>query len=85
MIDLLLGVYNYLIKPRLQDLEGHHVSSQEWKKDGIQTLTESMGTKRGKGLFGYVISWGSQGPFSGPCHPQSGWGGGELPTILLVC
>lgn len=33
MIDLLLGVYNYLIKPRLQNLEGHHVSVKE-KKEG---------------------------------------------------
>lgn len=29
MIDLLLEVYNYLIKPRLQNLEGHRVSLKE--------------------------------------------------------
>lgn len=29
MIELLLEVYNYLIKPRLQNLEGHPVSSKE--------------------------------------------------------
>lgn len=33
MIDLLLEVYNYLIKPRLQNLEGHRVSLKE-KKEG---------------------------------------------------
>lgn len=33
MIDLLLEVYNYLIKPRLQNLEGQHVSLKE-KKEG---------------------------------------------------
>lgn len=33
MIDLLLEVYNYLIKPRLQNLKGHRVSLKE-KKEG---------------------------------------------------
>lgn len=33
MIDLLLEVYNYLIKPRLQNLEGQPVSLK-WKKEG---------------------------------------------------
>lgn len=33
MIDLLLEVHNYLIKPRLQNLEGHRVSLKE-KKGG---------------------------------------------------
>lgn len=33
MIDLLLEVYNYLIKPRLQNLEGQRVSLKE-KKEG---------------------------------------------------
>lgn len=32
MIDLLLEVYNYLIKPRLQNLKGHRVSLKEKKK-----------------------------------------------------
>lgn len=33
MIELLLEVYNYLIKPRLQNLEGHRVSLKK-KKEG---------------------------------------------------
>ena len=33
MIDLLLEGYNYLIKPRLQNLEGQPVSLK-WKKEG---------------------------------------------------
>lgn len=52
MIDLMLGVYNYLIKPRLQNLQGHRVSSQEWKKDRIQMLTNSRGTTKSKGCLG---------------------------------
>lgn len=75
MIDLLLGVYNYSIKPRLPDLQGHCVSSQEWKKDRTQMSTDSRGTRRGKGLFGCVLSQASQGlsqvTSSEPCHPPS--------------
>ena len=56
MIDLLLGGYNYLIKPRLQDLEGHRVSSQERRKDRTQILTGSRGTLKGKGPWGCVLS-----------------------------
>lgn len=40
MIDLLLEVYNYLIKPRLQNLEGHRVSLKE-KKEGEREKEKS--------------------------------------------
>lgn len=62
MIDLLLGGYNYLIKPRLQDLEGHRVSSQERRKDRTQILTGSRGTLKGKGTMGVCAFPTSQGP-----------------------
>lgn len=75
MIDLLLGVYNYLIKPRLPDLQGQCVSSQGWKKDRPQTLIDSRGIRRAKGLSGCVFSLASEGlsqvTSSGSSHPPS--------------
>ena len=58
MIDLLLGVYNYLIKPRLWDLNGHHVSSKEWKRDRTQSWQTPWGP-------------GEARDYSGVCFPQA--------------